>query len=107
MPMVSPSRVAMASVAIANAPITVTAVIASRAPCGAIRRKTVRDPSLVSSSARADGRTRSGLVLAGNPKYGLEGPVSHPYCLAHSGPDPTPEYPRGPEPPRSAQNEAT
>ena len=30
-----------------------------------------------------------------------------PYCLARSGPDPTPEYPRGPEPPRSAQNEAT
>ena len=54
-----------------------------------------------------DGRTRSSLVLAGRPKYGLEQQAPHPYCLAHSGPVPTPEYPRGPEPPRSAQNEAT
>jgi hypothetical protein len=47
------------------------------------------------------------LVLAGIPKYGLERPALHPYCLARSGHDPTPEYPRGPEPPRSAQSEAT
>jgi glycosyltransferase involved in cell wall biosynthesis len=48
--------------------------------------------------------TGRGLVLAATPKYGLEKPPPHSYSLPRSGTDPTPEYPRGPEPPDTVKN---
>ena len=47
------------------------------------------------------------LVLADIPKYGLARPPLHSYALPRSGPDPTPEHHRGPDPSRTVQNEAT
>ena len=51
-----------------------------------------RSPERHRRSHGRDGRPTRRLVLAAIPKYGLERAATHPYCLARSGPDPTPEY---------------
>ena len=62
------------------------------------RRRRPRDDRRLPQSDEATdppNRVRR-LVLAATPKYGLEGPVPDSYALPRSGPDHTPEYPRGP-----------
>src|SRR4051812_43314912 len=76
--------------------------------CGSPARRAGSCAAADANARAVDGRRLDTVVvLAATPKYGLEERGPDSYSLPRSGPDPPPEYPRGPSRREVRRTEAT